>query len=376
MKRILTFFRQEAVLCIACLLALLSMLFVPPDAAYAEYIDFRTLAILFSLMAVMAGLQEIGVFRWMGRTLLRRVGSMRGLILILLLLCFFSSMLMTNDVALITFVPLTFIVLKMTGEGNLRKFAVPIVVMQTIAANLGSMLTPIGNPQNLYLYGISDMALGDFLLLMLPYSAISGVLLLLWSLVFTRSSGAQVTVDFGEEEPPMHRGKLLMYAVLFVLCLLTVARVMAASILLPIIAVTLLLADRRVLCRVDYSLLLTFIGFFVFIGNMGRIPALSSFLESIISGREMLTAVLSSQVISNVPAALLLSGFTEHYRALIVGTNLGGLGTLIASMASLISFKLLSRELPGEKGRFMLHFTVYNLLFLAMLYGSSLLLPM
>ncbi len=374
MKRLLTFFKQETVLCIACLLALISMLAVPPDAQYGGYIDFRTLVILFSLMAVMAGLQDIGLFRQMGRRLLERVDSMRGLVLILLLLCFFSSMLMTNDVALITFVPFAFVVLRMTGEENLRKFAVPIVVMQTIAANLGSMLTPIGNPQNLYLYGLSGTTLPEFLLLMLPYTAISGVMLLLWCLLFTRKSDKKVRVEFQEAEMPMHRGKLAMYGVLFLLCLLTVARVMPDYILLPVLLVVLLVADRRVLCRVDYSLLLTFVGFFVFIGNMGRITAFHDFLEAMISGRELLTAVLSSQLISNVPAALLLSGFTENTRALIVGTNLGGLGTLIASMASLISFKLLARELPEQKGSFMGVFTGYNLLFLAVLLGVSLLL--
>lgn len=367
MQKFITFFKQETVLCIACILAVISSFFVPPDPQYLGYVDFRTLGLLFCLMAVMAGLQEIGVFRKLAQGMLSKVHSMRQLVPILILLCFLSSMLMTNDVALITFVPFTFIVLGLAGEGEKHKHMIPVVVMQTIAANLGSMFTPIGNPQNLYLYGISGMPLGEFLLLMLPYTAVSGVLLVLWSVWYTRKETAAFTVDFSEQSAPVSRQKLIVYLILFVLSLLTVARLIDWRITLAVVLLAVMLTDRRVLCKVDYSLLLTFVGFFVFIGNMGRIPVFRDFLESMIAGHEVLTAVLSSQVISNVPAALLLSGFTEEYAALIVGTNLGGLGTLIASMASLISFKCIGKERTGIKGRYLLYFTAANLAFLAVL---------
>ncbi len=364
MKRIIAFVKKETVLSIACMLALISVFFVPPDSGYVDYVDFRTLGLLFCLMTVMAGLQGIGVFQKLAQGMLSKVHSMRQLVPILILLCFFSSMLMTNDVALITFVPFTFIVLDLTGEGAKRRHMIPVVVMQTVAANLGSMLTPIGNPQNLYLYGKSAMPLADFLLLMLPYTLLSGVLLLLWSLWYTRRETASLTVRFTEKSQITNRRSLIVYLLLFALSLLTVARVVHYLATLVILLAAVLIIDRRVLRQVDYSLLLTFVGFFVFIGNMGRIPAFRSFLEQMIAGHETLTAIAASQIISNVPAALLLSGFTENYSALVVGTNLGGLGTLIASMASLISFKYIVKEDGSARGRYLLHFTVVNIAFL------------
>ncbi len=364
MKRIIAFVKKETVLSIACILALISVFFVPPDPGHADYIDFRTLGLLFCLMTVMAGLQGIGVFQKLAKGMLSKVRSMRQLILILILLCFFSSMLMTNDVALITFVPFTFIVLDLTGEEAKRRHMIPVVVMQTVAANLGSMLTPIGNPQNLYLYGKSAMPLADFLLLMLPYTLLSGVLLLLWCLCYTRKETTSLTVQFAEQTKITNRRSLIVYLLLFMLSLLTVARVVHYLITLVILFAAVLIIDRRVLRQVDYSLLITFVGFFVFIGNMGRIPAFCSFLERMIAGHETLTAIAASQIISNVPAALLLSGFTGNHASLIVGTNLGGLGTLIASMASLISFKFIAKEDGGARGRYLLYFTVVNIAFL------------
>lgn len=367
MKQLITFFKKETVLSIACVLALLSAFVIPPDAEYASYIDFRTLGLLFCLMTVMAGLQEIGVFRKLAQGMLSKVRSMRQLVPILILLCFFSSMVMTNDVALITFVPFTFIVLGLAGEDAKQRHMIPVVVMQTVAANLGSMLTPIGNPQNLYLYGISDMPLVDFLLLMLPYTAVSCVLLLLWSMWYTRKETAALTVTFSEKTVITSRRNLILYLFLFILSLLTVARVVHFLVTFAVVLLAVLIADRQVLRKVDYSLLITFIGFFVFIGNMGRIPVFRTFLERMIAGHEAVTAIAASQVISNVPAALLLSGFTEDYSSLIIGTNLGGLGTLIASMASLISFKYIAKEDAGARGKYLLYFSAVNVLFLAVL---------
>ncbi len=368
-KKCIEFIKKEAVLSIAVVLALISCMVVRPDREYLGYIDFRTLGILFSLMAVMAGLQKIGVFSRIARGLLKMVKSVRMLVLILVMLCFFFSMVITNDVALITFVPLTFIVLRMTGEELTEKLAVPVVVMQTIAANLGSMLTPIGNPQNLYLYGKSGMGLGEFVLLMLPYTLIALALLVVWCIWRKAEVIEGLEVEAEGQEKSCDGKALAVYLILFVLCILTVARVLPYGVTLVIVIAAVFLLDRNVLGKVDYSLLMTFIGFFVFIGNMGRISAFRSFLESMIAGNEVLTAVLSSQIISNVPAALLLSGFTQDYEALIVGTNLGGLGTLIASMASLISFKYIGKEDKGARKKYMIYFTLANLAFLAVLSG-------
>ncbi len=368
-NKLIEFVKREAVLSIAVVLALVSCCIVLPDREYVGYIDFGTLGILFSLMAVMAGLQEIGVFHRVAGGLLKRVRGTRMLVLILVMLCFFFSMLITNDVALITFVPLTFTVLRLTGEKIAEKLMVPVVVMQTIAANLGSMLTPIGNPQNLYLYGRSGMGLGQFILLMLPYTAVSLALLLFWCLLQKNEKTDSLEEAERTEGPSLcnERGKLAVYLILFALCILTVAGIVHFGITLFLVTAAVLAVDRKVLAKVDYGLLLTFAGFFVFIGNMGRIPVFRDFLENMIAGNEVWTAVLSSQVISNVPAALLLSGFTANAEALIVGTNLGGLGTLIASMASLISFKYVGKENKGAKKRYLIGFTAANLIFLGVL---------
>ena len=367
-EKLLHFFKQETVLCAAFVLAAVSMLFVPPDKEYLGYIDFRTLAILFCLMGVMAGLQKSGVFQYVAQALLCRVSIAWQLVLILVLLCFFSSMLVTNDVALITFVPFTLIVLNMIGPEAIRQLVIPVVVLQTIAANLGSMLTPIGNPQNLYLYGKSGLSLGAFLRLMLPYTLAALLLICAWSLVSSRAYHGPVQVAFAEGTALTgNRAGLAVYAVLFVLALLTVARVVPCGVTLTVTAAALLVVDRSIFRRIDYSLLLTFVGFFLFIGNLGRLPAFSQMLQRLVSGHEILAGAVVSQVISNVPAALLLSGFTEDYGRLLVGVNLGGLGTLIASMASLISYKYVAKEESAGKGAYLAVFTVSNLCFLAAL---------
>ena len=358
-------------MCIAVVLACLSTAFARPDVLqYADCIDWRTLAILFSLMTVMAGLGQQGVFEELCRALLARAGRMSQLIPVLVGLCFFGSMLITNDVALLTFVPFTFIVLGRIGRKTLRELAVPVVCMQTAAANLGSMLTPIGNPQNLYLYGKSGLDLRGFVKVMLPYSIASLLMLLVWGLFTGHQCNAAVSPEnAGGRVWRPNRRVVTMDALLFLLCLLTVLRVVPYGVTFAAVLAGTLCLDRGVLKKVDYSLLLTFIAFFIFIGNLERITAFSQWIRQILAGHEVLTAVLASQVISNVPAALLLSGFTDKTQALMIGTNLGGLGTLIASMASLISYRQIARELPGEKGRYFRLFTASNVVLLAVLIG-------
>lgn len=371
MKKISAFLKKETVLCVSLVLAAASMFIVPPDGDYRSYIDFKTLAILFCLMCVMAGLQKAGVFEWGAGKLL---GHVRGgsLILMLVLLCFFSGMFITNDVALITFVPFTFIVLDMLGNGQKERLVLPVVVMQTIAANLGSMLTPIGNPQNLYLFGKAGFSVSEFIMLMLPYTFLSLGLLVVWSLIQGR--GCPKVLEAGEasvQENLVHGKKvfyqIVVYLVLFLLCLLSVGRILPWQAVFFAVIIIVFVTDKKIFIKVDYSLLLTFVGFFVFVGNVGRIPVFRDFLQNMIAGRETYTAVLVSQIISNVPAALLLSGFTKDYAGLIVGTNLGGLGTLIASMASLISYKYVAKEMNGSKSKYILFFTIGNIVFLAAL---------
>lgn len=386
MKNIILFLRKETVLCVALVLAAVSAFIVPPDVKYAEYIDFRTLAILFCLMSVMAGLQKMGFFGNIAKRLLSKVKSGYSLILILVLMCFFFSMVITNDVALITFVPFTFIILNLLGQKKRNRLILQVTAMQTIAANLGSMLTPIGNPQNLYLYGKAGISIGRFILLMLPYAFLALVLLIGWSMLLGRrfsmdfnsgkinmnnrsGLGGAGGKDAAEEnsDSEIQRYRIYVYIGLFIFCLFAVGHIISWQAVLALVLVTVFVMDRDVLARVDYSLLFTFAGFFIFIGNMGRIPAFRDFLEGIIVNREVLTSIAASQLISNVPAALLLSGFTADYGNLIIGVNLGGLGTLIASMASLISYKYIAKEEPARKGAYIGMFTAGNIVFLAAL---------
>ena len=359
-SRVLSFLKGEAVGCIALACALISMLFVPPSAAYLQYIDYRVLALLFCLMAVVAGLQASGLFDWMGRRLLAGRKSFRLLCGVLVLLPFFSSMLITNDVSLITFVPFTLLVLSLVGR---TERALYLVVLQTLAANLGSMATPVGNPQNLYLYNRSGMAFGSFCLLLAPYAAASAAGIALLALV-PKSEKMHAEVKPEQQGSPR---RIALFAALGAVCLLCIAKLLAPLAAAGLTLAVLLVVDRPLLKKLDYALLATFVAFFLFIGNMGRLPAFSAFLAGALAGREVEVAVLASQVISNVPAALLLAGYSSNWPALIVGCDLGGLGTLIASMASLISYKFFARRYPAQKGKYLLWFTLVNVGLLAVL---------
>ena len=366
-KKILEFIKQETVLIVACVLAVVSTFFVTPDKKYIEYIDFRTLGILFSLMALMAGFQNMGVFEEISRKLLNKVKSIRQLVLTLTLLCFFFSMIITNDVALITFVPFTFVLFDMLGQDAEKKWLVPATILQTVAANLGSMLTPIGNPQNLYLYGKSGMAFGKFIFLILPYVLLSLILLLISSFIIGTIDNKKISVNLTQNNKEKSTFKVIIYVILFCICILSVLRVISVGVAFAVTLCAIIISDRKVLKKVDYSLLLTFVGFFIFIGNMGRMPVFSSLLQEYIAGNEVIISVLASQCVSNVPTALLLSNFTSDIPALIIGTNLGGLGTLIASMASLISYKFIAQKKNIATGKYVLYFFVANIIFLVVL---------
>ena len=317
MSQALNLVRRDPVLAVATVLAVASCALVPPDAGYLEYVDFRTLGLLFCLMATMAGLSRAGVFRAAGRALVTRLHSGTGVVMGLVLLPFMASMLVTNDVSLIAFVPFALLVLRMLGIADASVFT---VVMMTVAANLGSMLTPIGNPQNLYLYSASGMGVLEFVGLMLPYALVSAVLLVACVLAYgARRHGLPVRAEderalpaAGElESERVRKRSVAPWVALFALSLLAVARVLSVPALLAVVVVVALAADRRVLREVDYGLLLTFVAFFVFVGNVGRVGAVDGLLSSVVSGNELIASVAASQVVSNVPAALLLSGFSS-----------------------------------------------------------------
>ena len=358
------FVQKETVFCVSFLLALLSTLVVRPDAAYLAYPDYRTLALLFCLMLIVSGFQSLGVFQLLGQALLRRSGSLRSLSVVLVLLCFFCSMVITNDVTLITFVPFTLLVFRMIGK---EERTLTLVILETIAANLGSMATPIGNPQNLYLFSISNLTIGQFAWSVMPY-AILALLLLLAALLLQPNEAIQETtsVDRTETSSPLLPA-LIPFLFLLLLCLLVVFRVVPYAPALLCVAAVVLVVNRHLFRSVDYCLLFTFLFFFIFIGNLKRIPALNDLLLSLVQGHELWAGILASQIISNVPAAILLSGFTENFSTLLTAVNLGGLGTLIASLASLIAFKFYAAEYPSRKGVFLKSFTLWNVSILLVL---------
>ena len=366
MAAIRSFVRREPVLLIAALAAMVSCFFVPPDAEYLGYLDLRTLSLLYCLMTVVAGLRQAGLFAHLAHSLCQRTSSLRALALLLVLLCFFSSMLITNDVALLTFVPFAVVVL---GMADRKKELIHIVVLQTVAANLGSMLTPVGNPQNLFLYSYYDLSIGDFLRVTLPVWLLSLLLIAVSCLLFDRS---RMEIFLGEE-PGIDRRGLILYLALFVLCLTVVLRLLSWPVMLAVLLAVLLILDRKILLKADFMLLLTFVAFFIFAGNLARIDAVSALLRRLLAGREYPVTLLTSQIISNVPAALLLSGFTDQSRALLLGVNIGGLGTPIASLASLISMKLYSHSDHAHTGRYLLEFSAVNLVLLLILSLAQLL---
>lgn len=374
-EKMIHFIKQETVLVVAVLLAALSALFVIPSKEYLSYIDWRVLGILLSLMIIMSGLKKTGLFDTIGSRLLEKTKNTRQLALMLVFLCFFLSMLITNDVALFTFVPFAMIILKKCRQ---EKLLIPVLVLQTIAANLGSMLTPIGNPQNLYLYNLSGMGMGEFISTMLPYTIVSGALLFAAVFICCKKEpitevlpeperGQDERQPVSETEKIRNAVKNVVYLTLFVLSLFVVVRVISFEIVLLLVLLIAFYMDRKVLKQVDYYLLLTFVAFFIFTGNMGNITIIRDTLQQLVTGRELGIGIIASQAISNVPAALLLSGFTTNYRSLLIGVNIGGLGTLIASMASLISYKLFAKEYNDRKGSYFSWFTVANVIFLIIL---------
>ena len=361
MKKIVSWLKGEAVLCVAALCALGTMFLVPPDRVYVDYIDFRVLGLLFALMTVVEGFKLCGVFRVLTAAMLRLCRSGRALGVLLVALPFFSAMLVTNDVALLVFVPFT---LGLLGELGLRRTAAPLLVLQTMAANLGSMATPVGNPQNLYLYAAYELSAADFFAVVLPLTALSLGLLAIPALFVLPAALPALP----RRDAALTGGRrLALYALLFLLCLLSVFRLLHWGILAALVAAAAFFTDRELLRRADYALLLTFVCFFVVSGNLGRVETVRALVQGLLDRNALLTAVLASQLISNVPAAVLLSAFTENWRALLAGVNIGGLGTPIASLASLITLKLYLKSEGAQPGRFLGLFTAANVLFLVIL---------
>ncbi len=360
--------KEEAVLVTAFLCAVLTMFFVPPSSAYLDYIDFRVLALLFCLMVVVAGVQSCGLFEVLAQRLLSGSKSIRYLCLLLILMPFFGSMLITNDVALLAFVPFAIVVLNVIGR---PQDLILVVTAQTLAANLGSMATPIGNPQNLFLYSKFHISISSFLAAMLPYTLLSLVGLALMVLLFKKES---IEVRFDTLKTISNPHQVMLMSVLFLLCLLSVLHLIHYGIVLALVLAAMLLFARGLFRKADYSLLATFVFFFICAGNIGQMDLIRNFLTSMMDKSSLVSSVLASQVISNVPAAVLLSGFTEQWKELLVGVNVGGLGTLIASLASLISFKLYLKTPEARPLKYLGIFTVANAAGLLVLLAAAIML--
>ncbi len=360
MKKVICFIKSEMILTVTFLAALITALFVPPSVHYFEYIDCKVLSLLFCLMAVVAGFGKTGLFRTVSGMILRRINNMKILSYMLVLLCFFSSMLVTNDVALLAFVPLTVLLSDIFG----KKQFIFVIVMQAIAANLGSMLTPVGNPQNLYLYSCYGVSAADFFAVTIPLTGFSFVLI---SAVMLTGKSKPIEVAVPMETEVQDKKRLCVYWTLFLLSLLGVFSVVSYPIVFLIVCAVLFLTDKELFRRIDYGLLLTFVCFFIFVGNINQIDAVKFFMNQLVEGKEYLFALGLSQIISNVPAAVMLSAFTDHYRALIIGTNIGGLGTPVASLASLIALRLYLKSGKGSMGKILPVFLGMNLLFFILL---------
>ena len=367
LKKVYQILRTQKVLDCAFVCMVVSMFWVPPSLNYLKSIDWRVLSLLFSLMLVIAALERQRVFRLLAQKLLMYAKNQRSLALILVLLTFVSSMFITNDVALITFVPFAILLLELV---NLQKNIAYVVVLQTIAANTGSMLTPLGNPQNLYLYNYYHYHVGEFIINMLPLTLVALAVLCICCLALPNKP---LTVDFAQKERIRDKNLLWVNLLLFGLCLLSVLRILPYYILVAIIIAVMALSQRDMFIRIDYSLLGTFVCFFVFVGNLQEIPQIAEFLKANLADHPLVLPIALSQIISNVPAALLLSSFADNGLLLLWGVNIGGLGTLIASMASLISYKYFVRFAPMEARHYFLLFTIANIIGLIVLISAGLL---
>ena len=367
LDKVFAFFKNNAVMTIALCAAVITSIYVPVDRQYLEYFDFKTLSCLFCVLAVVCALKEIRFFYILAGKIVRCFQNARMSILALVYITFIGSMLIANDMALLTFLPLGYYVLTTTGKEKYMAFT---FIMQNIAANLGGMLTPFGNPQNLYLYTKFEIPNLEFMKIMAPPFLLAVALITVCCLVFVKPEPLAVE----EETVSLPVGKTALYLALFVLSIAIVFRGIPYWIGLVVIPVVLFFVQRKALKMVDYPLLLTFVFFFIFAGNMARIDGVRNLFSALMEKNTLLFSVLSCQFISNVPSAILLSQFTGNYADLLVGVNIGGVGSLIASLASLITFRQYTEHNPGRAKYYIKWFSIFNFGFLIILTGFMMLL--
>lgn len=360
MDKIKNILKANVVTVIAFMLALITAFIIPPDGEYVSYFDFRTLTCLFCVLLVVCALRNVRFFFTLAKAIVRKFRNTRSAILALVYITFIGSMLIANDMALLTFLPLGYFVLHTTGKD---KYMAITFILQNIAANLGGMLTPFGNPQNLYLYSKFEIPDLEFISIMFPPFILAISLITVCCIVFVKAE--QFEIKERAAELPVWR--VTVYLILFALSILIVFRTVPYLIGLLIIPIAILILDKEAFISVDYGLLLTFVFFFIFSGNMARIEPVREFFSWLLSIDTLIFSALSCQVISNVPSAILLSSFTENYRELLLGVNIGGVGTLISSLASLITFKEYTKNEPKKTFSYILKFSLFNFAFLILL---------
>lgn len=359
------FVKKNIVMVIAATAALVTAFIIPPDRAYVDYFDFKTLTCLFCVLAVVCALKNIRFFYILARKIVELFKTARMSVLALVYITFIGSMLIANDMALLTFLPLGFFVLNETG---MKKYMAFTFIMQNIAANLGGMLTPFGNPQNLYLYSRFEIPTGEFMIIMLVPFLLSIALITLCCLVFVKGEALTLKEE-AVSLPPM---RTAVYLLLFALSIVIVFRGIPYWIGLIVIPIAIFFLDKSALKKVDYPLLLTFVFFFVFAGNMARIDGVRTAFSYLMEQSTLVYSTLSCQFISNVPSAILLSQFTTNYRELLLGVNIGGVGTLIASLASLITLREYTKNDPQGTKSYIIKFSLFNFEFLGILLGLML----
>ena len=366
MRKVIAVLKKELMLTLSLLAAVVSLFITPPSAALLRDIDWKTLGILFMMLTVLEGFKKESIFTPLVR-LAGKIPTMVGLSLFLVFSVFFSSMFVTNDVSLIIFVPLTILLFR---AGDKEKYILPVISMENIAAVRGSMLTPFGSPQNIFLFSRSGVSAGRFLLHMLPLNLFSGVLLVIFILVLYRRDRKE-TIGLNEEKTgedwlPERKTQRIGYLVLFALVVWTiVSRTSLWPYVTVLLAVSVFFIDRSLYRRVDYVLLLTFLCFFVFSSSIAANPGISGFLRHSVAGAEYWWGILLSQLISNVPAAIVLWPFTDNLSGLLYGVDTAGLCSLIGSLASVINYRIYVREYPGRGGKFIKTFTLVSWAFFA-----------
>lgn len=364
MKKILNFLKKELMLTLAVLAAVISLFITPPDRELISKIDWHTLGMLLMMLCVLEGFKKENVLRPVVG-LASKLKTMTALSLFLIFGVFFTSMFVTNDVSLIIFVPLTILLFRGGGK---EKYILPVISMENIAAIRGSLLTPFGSPQNLFLYGRADVSVWRFMFHMLPLNLMSAVLLVIFVLVLFRKDLKEPIVQSGEDEGWSKEGRArrITYLVLFALIIFViVSRTKYWYIAVGIVLIGILIADRKIFLRVDYILLVTFLCFFIFSQSIAGNAQIAEFLKKVVTGREYWITIAVSQVISNVPASIVLYPFSENFAGLIYGADTAGLVSLIGSLASVINYRIYVREYPGKGKEFVKVFTLVSWAFFA-----------